>query len=191
MVSLHSQGEQNSFGVTSCLRPLEAILCLVRTFLFPLANTLCCMFGQFEKEKTKQSNNAVTFKYIPGTFCCFALLPTPTPTPCLFFHPKETGQIVSQQFGDVLLLPRVLFALPSLPSNSSGLLLSIMISERLCVLCSENPPCFLLLGNPLPAAVEDMRGGGKRWDSEDEWLWPSHRRSRFCHAVREHPQCGL
>lgn len=78
---------------------------------------------------------------------------------------KETGQFVP---------PSQYFALPSLPSNSSGLL-SIMISERLYVLCSENPPCFLLLGNPLPAAIEEMCGGGKRWDSEDEWLWPSNR----------------
>lgn len=190
MVSLHSQGEQNSFGFPSCLRPLEAILCLVWTFPFPLANTLCCMLNL----RKKKQNKAITPSHLnifQGLFVVLLYSPPPPPPRAFFFHPKETGQIVPQQFSDVLLLPRVLFALPSLPSNSSGLLLSIMISERLYVLCSENPPCFLLLGNPLPAAVEDVRGGGKRWDSEDEWLWPSHRRSRFCHAVREHPQCGL
>lgn len=56
--------------------------------------------------------------------------------------------------------------------------------EQLCILCSENPPCFLLLGNPIPAALEEMCGGGKWWDSEEEWLWPSNRWSKFCHAVR-------
>lgn len=99
--------------------------------------------------------------------CCFCFV--------LFFPPTETGQPVSP-VSDTL-LPGTLFfffALLGLPSDSSGLL-SIMISEQLCVLCSENPPCFLLLGNPLPAAIEEMCGGGKRWDSEDEWLWPTNR----------------
>lgn len=78
------------------------------------------------------------------------------------------------------------FTLPKLRSNSSkGSTVNNDFCEQLCVLCNENPPCFLLLGNPIPAALEEMCGGGKWWDSEEEWLWPSHRWSRFCHAVRE------
>ena len=94
-------------------------------------------------------------------------------------------------------LPGIFLSTCSFPSAQSSAKFSGRVCckqwfcEWLCVLCSENPPCFLLLGNPIPAALEEMRGGGKWWDSEEEWLWPSNRWSKFCHAVRELPQRGF
>lgn len=89
MVSLHSHGEQNSFGFISCLMPLEAILCLVWTFLFSLANTLCCMLGQFEKENKTKQNKAIMplhLNIFQGLFVCLLCF-TPHPHPVPLFHP--------------------------------------------------------------------------------------------------------